>query len=97
SRPLRPTALASWTNSVSAAGPTSPVTPWRWVSLTRSHPLPDSHRRRLLCRGFPDKSARLRDYPDKRRSLSLVSSLISSNYPDTSYCPRLGRITTFPE
>ena len=59
----------SWTNSVSAAGPTSPVTPWRWVSSTRSHPLPVSRRRRLLCEGFPDKSPRYRDYPDKPRSL----------------------------
>jgi hypothetical protein len=29
----------------------------------------DNHRRRLLCEGFPDKSPRLRDYPDKRPSL----------------------------
>jgi carbon storage regulator len=26
-----------------------------------------------------------------------MSSLISSNYPDTSGCPRLGNIATFPE
>jgi carbon storage regulator len=26
-----------------------------------------------------------------------MSSLISSNYPDTSGCPRLGNILTFPE
>jgi len=28
---------------------------------------------------------------------SLMSSLMSSNYPDTSQCPRLGRITTGPQ
>jgi len=28
---------------------------------------------------------------------SLMPSLISINYPDTSQCPRLGKTTTFPE